>query len=158
MKKLSSFLFILLVCVALLPLQGLQAANYPNQSQDEGRYIMLLPEPPNGYGARTSYRKVPAIVLDSWQGIVWRCINLEDESPVWIKNELDNNTLPSSRKRYTARISNLSGPELRISALIINTEEGKAWNCINITQEDAKWIFTDLTKTMPRKIGIYSEE
>ncbi|MCX5715906.1 MAG: hypothetical protein NTV07_03415 [Candidatus Omnitrophica bacterium] len=134
------------------------AANYPDQPQQEGRYEMLIPEPPNGYGTRTSYRKVPAIVLDTWQGAVFRCINLEDENPIWIKDELAKDSPPSSKKRFSGRISNLSGPELRISALIINITDGKAWNCMDITKEDAKWILTDLTKPTPGKKGIYSEE
>ncbi|MCX5697545.1 MAG: hypothetical protein NTU54_06240 [Candidatus Omnitrophica bacterium] len=133
-------------------------ADYPSQSRQEGRYEMLIPEVPNGYGARTTYRKVPAIVLDTWQGIAWRCTNLEDEKPVWVKDELDKDAPASSTKKYSGRISNMSGPELRISALIINTEEGRAWNCPDITQQDAKWTLTDLTKAAPKKKDMYSEE
>ena len=60
----------------------------------EGRYVLVTVNKAATYAGSygTSTRKIPAIVLDTYLGIIWRCKDIRDEKPLWIKNDLAKNT------------------------------------------------------------------
>lgn len=79
-----------------------ETSGYGARTETQGdRYVLvtLTKAGSYGYGAggyvgggRTTQRKMPAVVLDSYLGIVWRCQDIEDERPLWIKTDLAKNS------------------------------------------------------------------
>ena len=126
------------------------SANTTPQTQ-EGRYVLVTVSKETGY-TRTLQRKMPVIVLDSYLGIAWRCQDIKDEKPLWIKNDLGKNSDKQlSKKKYIVSIPSYSGEDNKIPAIVLDIEEGKSWICSNIVSESATWIQTDLPKDINKE-------
>ena len=128
------------------------SANSTSQMQ-EGRYVLVTVNKAGGYtGARVSQKKTPAIVLDSYLGIVWRCQDTKDEKPLWIKTDLGKNSdRQLSKKKYVISIPTYTGEGYKIPAIVLDMEEGKSWTCADIVSESAKWALTDLPKDIKQE-------
>lgn len=121
-------------------------AEEPAEQSGEGRYVLLIAGD-QGVAPRTAPRFVPALVLDSWQGIVWRCRDLQDIKPVWIKADLGKNgDNPIGHKRYILKIADTIGSKYLFPAIVLDTEGGRVWTCYDVTIEEAKWETRDLPK------------
>jgi len=143
-KKIIPILFILIFYLVFFVSCGF--AEYTASDTQDGRYVLVTIES-EGIYAKTLQRKIPAIVLDTVRGIVWRCQNLAEEKPVWIKTDLGKNSDASlSKKRYIVKIPTSSSNDLKIPAIVLDTEEGKTWTCRDITSPDAIWVEKDLPK------------
>jgi len=117
----------------------------------EGRYVLVTISRETGY-TRTPQRKMPVIVLDSYMGIAWRCQDIKDEKPLWIKNDLGKNSDKQlSKKKYIVSIPPYSGEDNKIPAIVLDIEEGKSWTCSDIVSESAKWVPTDLPKDINKE-------
>ena len=128
------------------------SANSTSQMQ-EGRYVLVTVNKAGGYtGARVSQKKTPAIVLDSYLGIVWRCQDTKNEKPLWIKTDLGKNSdRQLSKKKYVISIPAYTGEGYKIPAIVLDMEEGKSWTCADIVSESAKWVLTDLPKDIKQE-------
>jgi len=128
------------------------SGNSTSQMQ-EGRYVLVTVNKAGGYtGARVSQKKTPAIVLDSYLGIVWRCQDTKNEKPLWIKTDLGKNSDKQlSKKKYIISIPLYSGEDYKIPAIVLDMEEGKSWICADIVSESAKWVLTDLPKDIKQE-------
>lgn len=104
----------------------------------------------SGYSASTtSYRisKLPVVVLDTVMGVVWRCDNIEDSNPRWVKTDLGKNEgKPLTARKYIAQISFSPVSGNKIPAVVLDTEQGKIWTCPNILDEGSPWVQRDLVK------------
>jgi hypothetical protein len=99
------------------------------------------------YGRSNLAAKTPALVLDTYLGIVWRCLNLQDDRPVWIKADLAKlGSQAPLAKRYSVKILEWPSTELKLPAILLDMQEGKVWTCPNIMDESAKWLPKDLVK------------
>jgi len=128
-------------------------AQYSTTAAPQGRYELITLNN-TAISARSLPRKAPAIILDTYLGIVWRCQDLQDEKPLWIKTDLAKNLAQQvSQKKYTVQIPLYSGYELKIPAIVLDTEEGKVWTCSDITSESANWIEKDLPSEKKENIN-----
>lgn len=109
-------------------------------AQEENRYEVHIM---NGRGIKNT--RIPAMVLDTIRGIVWTCQNLQDGKPLWVKADLANNgDKPLTKKRYVAKMLEWQDADLRMPAVVLDTEEGIVWTCQNIIDGRARWIQLDL--------------
>jgi len=121
-------------------------AEYGTSETQKGRYVLATVEMAGIY-SRPLQRKLPVVVLDSYLGIVWRCQDLQDEKPIWIKTDLAKNSdKQASGKKYTIRIPTYTGYGVQIPAIVVDTEEGKTWTCSDISSVDTGWVEKDLKK------------
>ncbi len=105
-----------------------------------GRYELVMMN-----GRAVVNNRVPAIVLDTVRGIVWTCQNLQDGKPLWVKTDLGRNgDKPMTGKRYIVRMLQWQDADLRMPAVVLDTEEGAVWNCPNVIDGKATWVETDL--------------
>ena len=132
------------------------SGNSTSQMQ-EGRYVLVTVNKVRGYaGTQTLQKKTPAIVLDSYLGIVWRCQDTKNEKPLWIKTDLGKNSDKQlSKKKYIISIPPYSGEDYKIPAIVLDMEEGKSWTCADIVSESAKWVLTDLPKDIKQEGYVY---
>ncbi len=108
----------------------------------EGRYVLVMMN-----GRAVTNTRVPAIVLDSYLGIIWTCQNLQDGRPLWVKTDLGRQTNSAQdKKRYIARMLQWQDADLRMPAVVVDTDEGIVWTCPNIIDGKATWIRKDLKK------------
>lgn len=119
----------------------------------EGRYVLVTVNKVRGYtGTQTLQKKTPAIVLDSYLGIVWRCQDIKDVKPLWIKTDLGKNSDKQlSQKKYIISIPLYSGEDYKIPAIVLDMEEGKSWTCPDIVSQSANWVLTDLPKDINKE-------
>jgi hypothetical protein len=144
--------FLIVSCLAFIWAKAF--AQYPDTGDQaqEGRYVlaMLKGSGTNARGAVTS--NTPAVVLDSVAGIVWRCTNLQTERPQWIKADLaKNGNKPLAGKKYVIRMLEWPSGELKISAVVLDSEEGTVWTCPNVLDESAPWIEKDLPSDIKKE-------
>jgi len=91
--------------------------------------------------------KTPALVLDSVLGIVWRCQNLQDENPVWVKTDLAKNKDKAlTAKKYIIRMLEWPSSETKLPAIVLDIEEGKVWTCPDVMNISSRWAEKDLVK------------
>ena len=122
------------------------AENLSNEMQ-QGRYILVMM---TGRGVINT--RIPAMILDSYRGIVWTCQNIQDEEPLWVKTDLaQNGDKPMDKKKYIARMLEFQDSNLRMPAIVLDVDEGIAWNCPNIVDGAARWIKKDF-KIEPTKV------
>ena len=120
----------------------------------EGRYVLVTVSKSAAYAGSygTNTRKTPAVVLDTYLGIIWRCKDIRDEKPLWIKNDLAKNTdQQPTKKKYIINIPAYTGEDYKIPAVVLDMETGKSWTCANITEESANWVQTDLPKDITKE-------
>ncbi|MFH1458713.1 MAG: hypothetical protein ABIG31_06110 [Candidatus Omnitrophota bacterium] len=148
MKPACKFLFLPFLLCALFLNAKAAAENPAVDNQDEGRYVLLVVG-----GANVAYQrsyivsKTPALMLDSALGIVWRCKNLQEDRPVWIKTDLAKNKgVARLGKRYTVKALDYFGSEQKVPAVVLDTEEGKIWTCSNLLDDVAPWVQKDLVQ------------
>ncbi|MEK6727126.1 MAG: hypothetical protein AABY28_00425 [Candidatus Omnitrophota bacterium] len=129
------------------------ATGYNTTGTQEGRYVLVTVNKVRGYtGTQTLQKKTPAIVLDSYLGIVWRCQDTKNEKPLWIKTDLGKNSDKQlSKRKYIISIPPYSGEDYKIPAIVLDMEEGKSWICSDIASESAKWVLTDLPKDIKQE-------
>jgi len=131
------------------------ATDQPQAVTEEGsRYVLVTVNKSATYAGSygTSTRKTPAIVLDTYLGILWRCKDIRDEKPVWIKNDLAKNTnLQLNKRRYIINIPAYTGEDYRIPAVVMDMDTGKTWTCSNITDDNATWVSVDLPKDITKE-------
>jgi len=124
------------------------------ETQEGSRYVLVTVNKAAAYSGSygTTTRKTPAIVLDTYLGILWRCKDIRDEKPLWIKNDLAKNpNQQPTKKKYVINIPAYTGEDYRIPAIVLDIETGKSWTCSNITDENASWIQTDLPKDISKE-------
>ena len=129
------FLLIIFCCK-----DALAQASY-NELQ-QGRYVLAMQ---NGRAIKNT--RIPAIILDSYRGIVWTCQNLQDGIPLWVKTDLGK--IEEGRvtsKKFVVRMLEWQDADLRMPAVVLDIEDGKIWNCPNIVDGKATWIEKDLKK------------
>ncbi|MFH0912665.1 MAG: hypothetical protein V1884_00045 [Candidatus Omnitrophota bacterium] len=113
----------------------------------EARYILLMMK-----GRSVQNTRVPVIILDSFQGIIWTCRNLQEDRPTWIRTDLGKNQEPLSRKKYTGRVLEWQDANSRMPAIILDTEGGKAWTCSDIITNGDIWVETDFKNVLRKEI------
>ena len=97
--------------------------------------------------------EVPAIVLDSTQGVVWVCKNIGKNDPVWVETDLgQNGNRKLSQKKYIAKMSEVGGFNSKIAATVLDVEKGIVWTCANIADEESAWIQKDLNSNTEKEI------
>ena len=106
----------------------------------EGRYVLVMMS-----GRARENTRVPALVLDSYQGIVWTCQNLQDERPLWVKTDLgQNGNVEVGKKKYVAKMMEWQDADLRMPAVVMDVDAGITWTCPNIIDGKAIWIQKNL--------------
>jgi hypothetical protein len=116
--------------------------------QPDARYVLLMMK-----GRSIQNTRVPALILDSVQGIVWTCKSLQDDRPIWIKTDLGQNGGKSlSKKKYVARILEWQEANLRVPAAVLDTDEGKIWTCSDIIEDGDIWTQTDFKNLVQKEI------
>ena len=148
MKRITKMILIIPMFVLTCVCSNVLAATSSNELQ-EGRYVLVMM---NGRGVVNN--RIPAMILDSYQGVVWTCQNLQDGKPLWVKTDLgQNGNNPVTRKRYIARMLEWQDADLRMPAVVLDIDEGIVWNCPNIVDGKATWIQKDLEKDLPGKVN-----
>lgn len=122
-------------------------AENPSNELQEGRYVLIMQN-----GRAIANTRIPAIVLDSYKGVIWTCQNLQDGKPLWVKVDLGRNgDKEMTKKKYVARMLEWQDADLRMPAMVLDVEEGIIWNCPNIVDGNATWIKKDLKSDSPEK-------
>lgn len=141
MKKTMFVLTLFFASIIFSPNCILKAEPSYNELQ-EGRYVLIMQN-----GRAASNTRVPAIVLDSFRGIIWTCQNLQDGKPLWVKLDLGKNgDKPITKKKYIARMLEWQDADLRMPGVVMDPEEGKVWTCPNVVDGEATWIEKDFNK------------
>lgn len=158
MRKKIIFALLPFVCYLFVLGSYVCAQDYDSDSgqtkTQEGRYVLVTVSKAATYSGSygTSTRKTPAIVLDTYLGIIWRCKDIRDEKPVWIKNDLAKNIdKQPTNKKYVINIPAYTGQDYRIPAVVLDIETGKSWTCSNITEDSANWAQVDLPKDITKE-------
>ncbi|MGE5197931.1 MAG: hypothetical protein ACM3IL_05440 [Deltaproteobacteria bacterium] len=139
----------LLFCLVFFGPKAFAQYQYASQEdQGDARYVIKMVKGSTGTFGRTyGGAKTPAVVLDTATGIVWRCANLQEEKPLWIKTDLGKNgNQPPGQKKYMLQMLEWPSTELKIPAVVIDVEEGKVWTCSNLLEEGSPWTENDLIK------------
>jgi len=138
MSKIIKLGVVVFMFTSFLMCSRASAENLTNELQ-QGRYVLVMMT-----GRAVLNTRIPAIILDSYRGIVWTCQNLQDEEPLWVKTDLGKNgDKPMDKKRYIARMLEFQDANLRMPAVVLDADEGIAWNCPNIVDGKARWIQKD---------------
>lgn len=106
----------------------------------EGRYVLVMMN-----GRAASNTRIPALILDSYLGVVWTCQNLQDTEPLWVKIDLGHES-SAVKKKYLARMLEWQDADLRMPAVVLDIEDGRVWTCPNIVDGKATWIEKNLKK------------
>jgi hypothetical protein len=139
----------LIFCAFLLFCVSVQAQQIIEQQQQDGRYVLLMME-----GRALTNIRVPAIVLDTVRGIVWTCQNLQDGKPLWVKADLgQNGDKPLTKKKYVGKMLMWQDADLRMPAIVLDTEEGLVWSCQNIIDGKALWVQMNLNTGAAKEIA-----
>ncbi|MFA6217512.1 MAG: hypothetical protein WDL87_07695 [Candidatus Omnitrophota bacterium] len=132
-----------LVCIYC----SVSAETITNELQ-EGRYVLIMMN-----GRAIVNNRVPGMILDSYKGIVWTCQNLQDGKPLWVKTDLgQNGDKQMTRKRYIAKMLEWQDADLRMPAVVLDTDDGMVWNCPNIVDGKATWIQKDLNVNFQEEV------
>jgi len=137
----------MLLCVSLFfssnSLLNAEPTAQTNELQ-EGRYVIAMQ---TGRGVVNT--RLPAIVLDSYRGLIWTCQNLQDGNPLWVMVDLGKNgNAPMNKKKYIVRMLEWQDADLRMPAMVMDVESGIVWNCPNIIDGKATWIEKKLNEDL----------
>ena len=142
--KLTVIVFAFILCCVY---SDVFAGTVSNESQ-EGRFVLIMM---NGRAIKNT--RIPAMILDSYRGIVWSCQNLQDGKPLWVKTDLGRNgDKQMTEKKYIARMLEWQDADLRMPAVVLDIDEGVVWNCPNIVDGKATWIQKDLKIDLPEEV------
>jgi hypothetical protein len=145
MKK-SIFVVMLLSLSIIFCSDCILGAEPITNELQEGRYVIIMQE-----GRAIANTRVPAIVLDSYRGIIWTCQNLQDGIPLWVMVDLGKNgDKPITKKKYVARMLQWQDADLRMPAMVMDVDEGIVWNCPNIIDGKAVWIEKKLNEELSK--------
>ncbi len=134
-------LFASLIFIGVFSLCGSVFAQKVTEEIQDGRYQMVMME-----GRAIVNVRTPAMVVDRVRGIVWTCQNLQDGKPLWVKADLGKNgDKPLTAKKYLGKMLMWQDADLRMPAMVLDTEDGIVWTCQNIIDSDARWVQMDLT-------------
>jgi len=115
----------------------------------DGRYVLSMME-----GRAMTNVRIPAMVLDTVRGIVWTCQNLQDGKPLWVKADLgQNGNKPLTKKKYVGKMLLWQDADLRMPAIVLDSEEGVVWTCQNIIDGKALWVQVNLTTGAAKEIA-----
>ncbi|MEI8012895.1 MAG: hypothetical protein WCI27_10545 [Candidatus Omnitrophota bacterium] len=129
-----------LLVIGIFCFSGPLFAQKSVEEKQDGRYQMVMME-----GRAIVNVRTPAMVLDRVRGIVWTCQNLQDGKPLWVKADLaKNGDKPLTAKKYLGKMLMWQDADLRMPAMVLDTEEGIVWTCQNIIDSDARWVQMDL--------------
>jgi hypothetical protein len=110
-------------------------------ADNDGQFVLHMMS-----GRANKNIRVPAMILDSYRGIVWTCQNIQDGKPLWVKTDLaQNGSKVLTRKKYIAKMLEWQNAALRVPAVVLDIEEGVVWNCPNIVDGNATWIRKNLS-------------
>ena len=141
MKKIVNLFAIITLLIGIYSAKSSTAEPTSNEIQ-EGRYVLVMQN-----GRAIANTRVPAIILDSYKGIIWTCQNLQDGKPLWVKTDLGKEVdKPQLKKKYVVRMLEWQDADLRMPAVVLDVEDGIVWNCPNIVDGKAVWIEKDLKK------------
>ncbi|MBI3990579.1 MAG: hypothetical protein HY350_00360 [Candidatus Omnitrophica bacterium] len=150
----SVFVFYLFILGSYVSAQDYASGPSQTDSQ-EGRYVLVTVNKPASYAGSYTVgmrKRTPAVVLDTYLGIVWRCQDIKDAKLLWIKTDLAKNTgQEPTKKKYVINVPPFTGEDSRIPAVVLDTEMGKTWICPDIVDENAGWVQTDLTKDIAKE-------
>jgi hypothetical protein len=138
---------VIIFMFALLCIQSNVSAETVTNELQEGRYILVMMN-----GRAVVNIRIPAIVLDSYSGIIWTCQNLQDGKPLWVKTDLgQNGDNQMTKKKYIARMLEWQDADLRMPAVVLDIDDGIVWNCPNVIDGKATWIKKDLKPDLPKE-------
>ncbi|MFC1708822.1 hypothetical protein ACFL2J_02005 [Candidatus Omnitrophota bacterium] len=144
MKK----LILVLICSIFVLNNRVYAEPFSMEEQD-GRYVLEMME-----GRAIKNTRVPAMILDTVRGIAWTCQNLQDGKPLWVKADLGKNGNKSmTGKKYIGKMLMWQDSDLRMPAIVVDTEEGIVWTCQNIIDGKALWVEMDLKSGAEKEIA-----
>jgi len=144
MGKITKLVVVVFMFVLCCMLSNTFAETSSNELQ-EGRYILTMMN-----GRAIINNRVPALILDSYRGVVWTCQNLQDEKPLWVRTDLgQNGNRVMDKKKYVARMLEWQDANLRMPGVVLDVEDGIVWNCPNIVDGKATWIQKDLKNDSP---------
>lgn len=104
----------------------------------DGRFVLLMVNAGEGKSG-----VIPAMVLDSYRGVVWTCYNLQDARSSWVRSDLgQSGDKPMTNKKYSAKLV-ASQDRGSAFAAVLDVEEGTVWTCINIIDSKAIWTKKD---------------
>ena len=139
MKK--TVLFAVLFCLLAIAVCYSPLSAQSMENDETGRYVLAMMN-----GRAVTNNRVPAIVLDSVRGIIWTCQNLQDGKPLWVKTDLgQNGNKPMTKRKYIVKMLEWQDADLRMPAIVVDTEEGIVWTCPNIIDGRAVWVQKNLT-------------
>lgn len=144
---LSGFVFINNLLFAQTYSSNIALGEYTTTDESGDRFVLTMLK-----GRSTQNTSIPAVILDSFGGIVWVCEDLENSKPIWIKTDLGQNKDPLSHKKYIARILDWQEGNFKVPAIVIDTEEGKAWTCPDVSDDGETWIQTDFQNTAQKEL------
>jgi hypothetical protein len=111
-----------------------------SDEQKEDRFVLMVM---NSGEVRSTI--VPAMVLDSYRGIIWTCHNLQDAKSSWVKTDLgQNGDKLMTIKKYSAKMAVGKDGESMLAAVLDNGE-GIFWVCPNIVDIKSIWMKKDLS-------------
>ena len=146
MGKITKLVVAVFMFVLCCMLSNTFAETSSNELQ-EGRYILTMMN-----GRAIINNRVPALILDSYRGVVWTCQNLQDEKPLWVRTDLgQNGNRVMDKKKYVARMLEWQDANLRMPGVVLDVEDGIVWNCPNIVDGKATWIQKDLKSDSPEE-------
>ncbi|MCX5702123.1 MAG: hypothetical protein NTW64_03990 [Candidatus Omnitrophica bacterium] len=132
------FMFVL-VCV-----NSNLSAGDTSGGEQQGRFILVLSNT-----GETKNAIIPAMVLDSYKGIVWTCHNLQDARSSWIKTDLgQNGDKPLIKIKYCAKMIEGANTDAML-AIVCDNDEGIIWICPNIIDNKSIWMKKDLKAVLP---------
>ncbi len=143
MVKIAKLLVMITMFFSICVYNSVSAETITNELQ-EGRYVLIMMN-----GRAIVNNRVPGMILDSYKGIVWTCQNLQDGKPLWVKTDLgQNGDKLMIKKRYIAKMLEWQDADLRMPAVVLDTDDGIVWNCPNIVDGKATWIQKELNKNL----------
>ena len=145
MKQITAVFFMILVLCSGTAF----AQQIVEREAQDGRYVLTMME-----GRAVVNIRTPAMVLDTVRGIVWTCQNLQDGQPLWVKADLgQNGDKPLTQKKYVGKMLMWQDADLRMPAIVLDTEEGIAWTCQNIIDGKARWVQVNLPTGATREVS-----
>jgi hypothetical protein len=130
--------FKLIVIASVLALAFINAnlsAEDASSEQKQNRFDLLMM---STAGIKNTI--IPAVLLDTYKGIVWTCNNLQDARSLWKKTDLGQNGDKSvTRKKYSAKM--IEGGDVNtMLATVLDNEEGTIWVCPNVIDNKSIWM------------------
>jgi hypothetical protein len=89
--------------------------------------------------------RIPAMIVDTYQGVVWTVPDLQVTNPTWYKTDLgQHGDTVLTGERYIGRLLDAQETELVAPAVILDSETGIIWNCPNIIDPSPTWTRREL--------------